>query len=186
MEDSKIVQLFWARDQEAIAAAAQKYGGYCTAIAMQILGSAEDAEECVNDAYLHAWNAIPPHRPEVLSTFLGKITRNLALNRYKHNHAGKRGGGEAVLVLDELAECLADSGSPEQEVSRRALVDAINAFLGTLPADKRGMFICRYWYFDSVSAIAARYGMSANQVSVTLSRLRAKLHHDLEKEGFGR
>lgn len=184
MDDAKIVQLFWDRNEQAIPATADKYGNYCTAIAKNILGSQEDAEECVNDTYMCAWNSMPPHRPGVLSTFLGKITRNLSIKRYRHNTAGKRGGGQAPAVLDEIAELVSDTGSVEQEVDRRELVKAIDAFLGALPAKKRGIFVRRYWYFDSVSEIASRFGMTENSVSVTLSRIRLKLHNHLLERGF--
>lgn len=184
MDDSKIVQLYWDRDEQAIPATSDKYGTYCISIAQNILGNQEDAEECVNDTYMSAWNSMPPHRPKILSVFLGKITRNLSLNRYKQNTAGKRGGGEVPVVLDEIAELVSDTGSVEQEVDRKELVKAIDAFLDRLPTDKRSIFICRYWYFDSVSKIAARFGMTENHVSVTLNRLRVKLHNDLLERGF--
>ena len=106
MEDSQIIKLYWDRDQAAIPATSQKYGNYCLSIARNILGNSQDAEECVNDTFLNAWNSMPPHRPNMLSTFLGKITRNLSFNRYKYNHAEKRGNGEIQCVLDELAECV--------------------------------------------------------------------------------
>ena len=184
MDDSKIVQLYWDRDEQAIPATSDKYGTYCISIAQNILGNQEDAEECVNDTYMSAWNSMPPHKPKILSVFLGKITRNLSLNRYKQNTAGKRGGREVPVVLDEIAELVSDTGSVEQEVDRKELVKAIDAFLDRLPTDKRSIFICRYWYFDSVSKIAARFGMTENHVSVTLNRLRVKLHNDLLERGF--
>ncbi len=146
MDDVKIVQLYWDRDEQAIPATSDKYGNYCISIARNILGSWEDAEECVNDTYMGAWNSMPPHRPHTLSTFLGKITRNLSLNRYKQNTADKRGGGEALVVMDEIAELVSDTDRVEQEVDRRELVKAIDAFLDGLPADKRRIFVCRYWY----------------------------------------
>ena len=114
MDDRTIIRLYWNRDEQAIPATAEKYGRYCASIAGNILGSKEDAEECVNDVYLHVWNSIPPHRPEVLSAFLGKITRNLALNLYKHNTADKRGGGELPAVLDGLAELVSGDEDTEQ------------------------------------------------------------------------
>lgn len=184
MDDSRIIQLFWDRDPCAVEAAAAQYGGYCTAIARNILGRDEDAEECVNDAWLAAWNAIPPHRPAMLSTFLGRLTRNLALNRRKHDRADKRGGGETDLALDELAEILPDRDTVERELDRRALSAAINAWLGGLPEKKRRIFVCRYWYFDSVADIASRYGMRENAVSVILNRLRADLRRYLTERGF--
>lgn len=184
LEDSKIVQLYWDRNEQAIPATSEKYGSYCVSIAKNILGNKEDAEECVNDTYMNAWNAMPPHRPNLLSIFLGKITRNLSLNRYKRNTADKRGGGEAAVVLDELIGIVSDTDSVEQEVDRKELVNAINSFLDALSPNKRSIFICRYWYFDSVFDIALRFGMTENNVSVTLSRLRLKLHNYLSERGF--
>lgn len=184
MDDTKIVQLYWDRNEQAIPATADKYGRYCASIAQNILGNKEDAEECVNDTYISAWNSMPPHRPDILSTFLGKITRNLSFNRYKYNTANKRGGGEVALVLDEIAELVSGTESVEQEVLRKELVKAIDAFLDGLPDDKRRIFVCRYWYFDNVSDIASLFGMSENNVSVTLNRLRLKLHNYLLERGF--
>ena len=150
MEDGQIVQLYWDRDESAILATAEKYGAYCLRITSNILINAEDAQECVNDTYLNAWNAIPPHRPSVLSTFLGKIARNIAFNRYKHNAADKRGGGEIADVLDELEECISGIDYVEQEINRKELIKDINAFLETLPQKKCELFLCRYWYAVSV------------------------------------
>lgn len=184
MEDLQIVQMYWNRDEQALAATADKYGRYCTSIAKNILGSMEDAEECVNDTYMRAWNAMPPHRPRRLATFLGKITRHLALNRYKYMTAGKRGGGETPVVLDEIAELVSGTDSVEQAVDRKELVAAIDAFLGGLPATQRDLFVCRYWYFDSIPAIASRLGRTENHVSVSLGRLRSKLRKYLTERGF--
>jgi RNA polymerase sigma-70 factor (ECF subfamily) len=184
VDDQNIVQLYWDRDEQAIPATADKYGNYCSAIARNILGNREDAEECVNDTYLNAWNAMPPHRPSVLSTFLGKITRNLSFNRYKHDTADKRGGGETTAVLDELLEIVSDTDSVEEEIHRKELVKAIDTFLGMLSAEKRGIFVRRYWYFDSISAIASSFGMTENSVSVNLNRMRMKLHDYLLERGF--
>ena len=184
MDDEKIVQLYWNRDEQAIPATSEKYGAYCASIARNILGNPGDAEECVNDTYMSAWNAMPPHRPGVLSAFLGNLTRNLSLNRYKYNSADRRGGGEIPAVLDEMAELVSDPGGVEQEMDRRELVEEINAFLGKLSKDQRGIFVCRYWYFDPVYQIAARYGMTENRVSVTLNRLRGKLRSHLLERGF--
>lgn len=184
MDDAKIVQLYWDRDERAIPATAGKYGNYCTTIAKNILGSHEDAEECVNDTYMSAWNSMPPHRPGILSAFLGKMTRNLSIKRYRRNTAGKRGGGQATVVLDELAELVSDAESVEQAFDRKELVKAIDTFLSGLPAEKRGIFVRRYWYFDSVSEIASRFGMTENNVSVTLNRIRLKLYNYLLEGGF--
>ncbi|MGN0159801.1 MAG: RNA polymerase sigma factor [Lachnospiraceae bacterium] len=184
MEDSKIVQLYWDRDQDAIRYTAKKYGNYCTAIAMNILGNMEDAEECVNDTYMNTWNSIPTNRPKMLSTFLGKITRNISFNRYKHNHADKRGGSEVPVILDELSECVSGVDDIEKEIECKELVKAINDFLASLPQEKRSIFICRYWYSDSITNIAKAYGMKENAVSMLLSRSRLKLHAYLTERGF--
>lgn len=184
MDDEKIVQLYWDRDEKAIPATADKYGRYCTSIARNILGSCEDAEECVNDTYWKAWNTMPPHRPDILSAFLGKLTRNLSLNRYRHDTAEKRGGSQTAVILDEIAEFVSDADSVEREIDRKELVRAMNAFLGTLSAEKRWIFVRRYWYFDSVADLASRFGMTKNNVSVTLNRLRLKLHNYLLERDF--
>ncbi len=184
MDDENIIQLYWQRNEQAIPATASKYGPYCTSIARNILGSWEDAEECVNDTYLRAWNSIPPHRPQFLSAFLGRITRNLSIQRYQYRTAGKRGGGTLPAVLEEIGQLVSGAGSVEQEVDRRELLRAIDAFLARLPARKRAIFIRRYWYFYSVSQISSQSGMTENQVSVTLSRLRRNLRNHLLEEGF--
>ena len=184
MDDTKIVQLYWDRNEQAIPATANKYGNYCTSIAKNILGNHEDAEECVNDTYLNAWNSIPPHRPSILSAFLGKIVRNLSIKRYKHNTADKRGGGQATVVLDEIADFVSDTDNVEQEIDCKELVRAIDSFLDRLPSNKKSIFVCRYWYFDSISDIANRFGMTENNVSVMLNRLRLKLHNYLLERGF--
>ena len=184
LEDNRIVQLYWERSKEAVPATASKYGKYCTSIAMNITGSREDAEECVNDVYLNAWNSMPPHRPEVLSAFLGKLTRNISFNRYKYNAAEKRGGGELPLVFDELAGFVSGKENVECEFDRKELVKAIDAFLAALPPVKRSIFVCRYWYTDSISSIAVRHGMKEGAVSMTLNRLRAKLRKYLSERGF--
>ena len=184
MEDERIVLLYWDRDEAAISESSMKYGAYCTSIAQNILKNPADAEECVNDTYLSTWNSIPPTIPTILSAFLGKITRNLAFNKYKHNHVMKRGNGEIAVVLDELAECVSGVDDVEQEIDRRELVATINSFLETLPPKKRNIFICRYWYSDSVSSIARRYEMTESNVSVTLNRLRSKLKEYLSERGY--
>lgn len=184
MDDEKIIQLYFDRDEQAIPATAEKYGSYCTSIAKNILGNLEDAEECVNDTYLKAWDAIPPHSPKMLSAFLGKIVRNLAFNRYKHNTADKRGGGELPAVLDELSGCISGKDDVAKAYEYKELTVAINAFLRSLPAQNRNVFICRYWYTDSISDIAARYGMSYAAVSMMLNRLRIKLHNYLTEWGL--
>ena len=184
MDDAKIVQLYFDRDKQAITETATKYGNYCTSIAINILGNREDTEECVNDTYLNTWNAIPPNRPKKLSAFLGKIVRNLAFNRYKHNTAAKRGAGELPAVLDELGECVSDREDVEEAYDYTELVADINAFFSTLTTKKRNIFVRRYWYADSVSEIAARYNMSCFAVSMMLTRLREKLRNYLTERGY--
>ena len=184
MDDAKIVQLYWDRDERAIPAAADKYGSYCTSIARNILGSHEDAEECVNDTYMSAWNSIPPHRPGILSAFLGKIVRNLSIKRYRYNTADKRGGGQLPVVLDEISDLVSGTDDVEEGFTGKELIKAIDRFLGTLSSEKRGIFIRRYWYFDSIHDIAVRFGMTENNVSVTLNRLRLKLRNYLSERGF--
>ena len=180
MDDQQIIDLYWGRSQEAIAATAEQYGRYCQAIAGRILGSREDGEECVNDAYLRAWNAIPPQRPDSLAAFLGAITRNLALDRYRSAGAEKRGGGQTALALEELEGCLpAGGGWLEDEL---ALTDALNRFLASLPPQVRVIFLRRYWYFCSVREIAAACRISEGKVKMTLMRTRRKLKAYLEKE----
>lgn len=184
MEDTQIINLYWDRDENAIAETGKKYGSYCRAIAHNILHNQEDSEECVNDTYLSAWNALSPQRPNILSAFLGKITRNLAFDRYSFNHAEKRGGGEIDVVLDEIAEIVSDKSDMEEAVDGKALIAAINTFLSQLPADKRKMFVMRYWYTEKVSAIAKQFGIADNACSVRLSRVREQLKKYLTDGGF--
>lgn len=184
MDDVRIVELYFERDESAISATGEKYGAYCTAIAKNILGNAEDAAECVNSAYLYAWNSIPPHRPQNLATFLGKITRNISLNRYKKNTADKRGAGELPAVLDELAELISGKNDVEKEFFEKELTEAVNAFLGTLSPKKRSIFIRRYWHTESIADIADRFGMKESAVTMTLTRTRKSLKEYLIKGGF--
>lgn len=185
MKDSMIVQLYFDRYESAISRTHEKYGAYCTSIANSILGCAEDAEECVNDTYIKAWNTIPPHRPGVLSTFLGKITRNLSFNKYKQNTAQKRGGSDIPVILDELEECVASTADDvENEMEYKELVKVIDDFLASLPQEKRNIFVCRYWYNESVAKIAKEYGMKENAVSMVLHRLRVKLKDFLIERGY--
>ena len=184
MDDSVIVQMYWDRNEEALSETAKKYGSYCFSIAKNIVGNNEDAEECVNDTYLQTWNSIPDNKPKMLSTYLGKITRNLSFNRYKRNNAEKRGGGQIGLVLDELSDLIASPDEPEMEIDSKLLSKAINSFLSNLPLEKRKIFVCRYWYADSIKDIAKTFGMTENNVSVILNRLRQKLSEHLKESGF--
>lgn len=182
MDDSGIISLYWERSDRAIAETADKYGAYCRHVANAILQNREDAEECINDTWLRVWNAIPPQRPERLQTFLGKITRNLALNRWEKNRAEKRGEGQVPLILDELAECV---GSGEDSISDELhFRDVLNLFLAGLPAEARKIFVRRYWYMSPVKEIAAEYGFSESKVAVTLFRTRKQLKAVLVKEGI--
>jgi len=184
MDDSRIVDLYWARSDSAIPETAAKYGRYCQAIAWNILYSIEDAEEAVNDTYLGAWNSMPPHRPHVLSAFLAKITRRAALNKWRDRNRGKRGGGEVTLALDELEDCIPSSYDVEREVQAAELAEVINAFVTALPATERRVFVCRYWYLDPVSAICLQFGFSQEKVKTMLFRTRKKLLNCLTSEGY--
>ena len=184
MDDESIVRLYWDRNEAAITESSGKYGTYCTAIAHNILRSMADAEECVNDTWLRAWNAMPPHRPVLLSVFLGKITRNLSFDRYRRLHREKRGGDQIDAVLDELAECVSGGDDTERRWEEKELTEEINRFLSSLPESRRYMFILRYWYADSVADIARRMNVSENNVSVTLSRIRGRLKQRLIERGF--
>lgn len=184
MDDNTIIDLYWERSEDAISQTASKYGGYCFTIAYNILFNKEDSEESVNDTWLAAWNTIPPRRPKVLAAFLGKMTRYTSLDRWKNRTAVKRGGGEVALVLDELEECISGGDSLEQEYLRKELVKDINSFLESLPETERKVFMCRYWYMDSIEDIAERFDFSISKVTSMLHRTRGKLRVRLEKEGF--
>ena len=181
-DDQKIIELYCNRSENAIAETAAKYGRYCNSIAYGILGSREDAQECVSDTYLTAWNAIPPRRPMDLGTYLGKITRNLSIDRLRTRGREKRGGGEVPLALDELEEVVAGSGSPENEVVRKELIAGLNHFLGELTEQERYVFVRRYWYLDSLADIAKNTGFSGSKVASMLYRLRGRLKKQLMKE----
>ncbi|NCB51243.1 MAG: RNA polymerase sigma factor [Clostridia bacterium] len=183
MDDGQIIDLYWARSEAAISETANKYSRYCHTIAFNILHSNEDSEECVNDTYMRAWGAIPPQRPNRLSTFLGKITRNLSLNRYEQYATEKRGSGQVPLVLDELQDCIPAAGSVDKAIEDAALVDIFNRFLAALPTETRKVFMRRYWYLSSVKEIAADYSFSESKVKMTLLRARKELKRVLEKEG---
>lgn len=184
MEDSKIIHLYWERSESAITETSNKYGRYCYSIAHNILHNNEDSEECVNDTYLRAWNAMPPRRPNRLSVFLGKITRNLSLNRYKRFTAEKRGFGEVPLALSELNDCIPASSDPEQATDEKLLVEALNSFLAELPHKKRMIFVQRYWYLMPIKELADLYGSSESQTKSLLFRVRNALKTYLEKEGI--
>ena len=184
MEDCQIIELYRQKNTDAISATAGKYGAYCFAIADNILHSAEDAEECVNDTWLRAWNAIPPQRPGVLRLFLARITRNLAFDRYQARAAEKRGGGETALVLDELEECLGAGTDTEAAFEAEELRRCIRRFVEALPEREGNVLVRRYFFAEPVADIAKRYGLTENNVAVMLSRTRKKLKTYLAKEGY--
>ena len=184
MEDNRIVDLYWQRNESAINETATKYGKYLHSISFHILSNDEDAEECVNDTYNDAWQSMPPHRPSILSTFLGKITRRISIDLWRKHSADRRGGGEMALALDELDECVSGNENVENEVERRELQQKLNDFLSELPRLERQVFMCRYWYMDSISDIAKQFDYSESKIKSMLFRTRNKLRMMLEKEGY--
>lgn len=183
MQDSDLIDLYFARNEQASAVTMRQFGGYCFTIANNILGNQQDAEECVNDVLIRLWERIPPARPDNLFAYIAAAARSIAINRLKHSRAQKRGGGEPTLVLDELRDCTA-SDSVEQAFDSKELTDTINAFLDTLKPKHRKIFVQRYWYFCSVDEIAEDLNISKSQVTVTLMRTRNKLRDCLKEEGF--
>ena len=184
MDDEKIIALYWARQEKAISETKRKYGRYCYSIAYRVLRDKQDAEECENDTYLNVWNMIPPTKPKAFSTFLGVITRRISLDRFRKYCAVKRGGGETVLSLNELEECISNGKTLDEEIEEKMLAGAISDFLRTLPETEASVFIHRYWHFRSVAEIAKLYGFGESKVKMMLKRTREKLHLYLESEGF--
>ena len=184
MDDREIVALYWRRSEQAIKETAEKYGAYCMKISLNILHAQADSEENVNDTYLQAWKAMPPHRPKSLIAFLGRLTRNLALNKYKANHAKKRLAEEFALSLDELDSCMPSAASVEDEMSVSELSRIISAFLYTQKEDVRNIFVRRYFFCDSIDDIADRFGYSQSKIKSILLRARGKLRLRLEQEGY--
>lgn len=184
MEDQQIVDLYWRRDADAIGETASKYGGYCRTIAQNILSDRQDAEECLNDTWTAAWTAMPPHRPQRLRLFLGKLTRTAALDCLRARMALKRGGGEVPAALEELGECVPAVPGADQAVEDRELERMVDRFLHTLPERACSVFLRRYWYAERIEDIAGRYGMGVNTVKTSLFRTRQKLKAYLEKEGI--
>ena len=184
MEDRQIVDLYFARSDQAIAETERKYGGYCRAIARNILGSEQDADECVSDAWLGAWNSIPPQNPQSLAAYVGKLTRHKAIDRLRERGRLKRGGDAVTLALEELDECVPARMGVEEEILRRELGAAIRRFLAGLEQRERTVFLLRYWYLCPVAEIAARLGYTQGKVKSLLFRTRKKLRDYLEKEAF--
>lgn len=184
MDDSQIIDLYWKRQENAVPETKKKYGRYLFSIANHILAQYEDSEECVSDTLLGAWNSIPPHKPTVLSAYLGKITRRLALKKHRSNTAQKRGGTGADLSLEELSDCIPAEQTIDAQMDDRELAEVLNRFLSELPAPQRQTFVCRYWYCDSISEIAQRFSWSESKVKMLLLRTREKLRQYLKKEGI--
>lgn len=182
MDDSKIIELFFERSEQAIIELSNKYGPICTRVAANILNNREDAEECVNDAYLGAWNTIPPQKPNPLLSYVCRIVRNLAIKKYHSNSAMKRNSIYDV-VLDELENCFPASNSVEDEFNAKEIAHIIDDFLETLNRENRVMFVRRYWHSDSIATIAESFHTSRHNVSVRLSRTREKLRKHLIKKG---
>ena len=182
MDDQKIVELYWNRDEDAILFTQRKYGSSCQTIAHNILNNVQDAEECVNDAYLKVWNSIPPERPRSLFAFLSRIVRNISLDRYRFNRADKR-NCYADVMFSELEECLSEESIAD--FSEEGVVDALNRFLMTLDQETRLLFVRRYWYMDSNQTLSKTFSLSENVVRQRLFRTREKLKVFLEKEGIG-
>ena len=183
MEDAAIVELYWARDEDALRQTQIKYGSLLTGISASLTGTRSDAEECVNDAYLAAWNAIPPARPEKLGPFLSKIVRRLSVSRYRASHAEKRGG---FAIEEELTDAIpAPCGSSvEQELENGMLKETLDGFLAELSEKNRAVFVLRYFYGRSIAEISVQTGIGESSVKVTLMRLRERLRKLLEKEGL--
>lgn len=182
MDDPAIVELYHRREERAIDESNRKYGGLCRSVALRLLGVREDAEECVNDTWLAAWDRMPPDRPRSLGAFLGRITRNLSISRWRRDHAGKRYDG-MELLLSELSDCVPAPGTVEENLERRQLAEAISAWLDSLELGDRRLFVRRYWYAESVKDLAAQAGELPNTLTQRLARLRKGLRAFLESEG---
>ena len=183
MIDQQLIELYFARSEQAIAETAKQYGSMCYTISYNILHKREDAEECVNDTYLSAWNHIPPTRPSIFSVYLSRITRNLSIDRWRENHAGKRGKGQVPMAAEELEYCLTKGDNPEKAYLQKELTAVLNEFLGTLPQAERKVFVARYWYLDAIGDIANNFGFSVPKVKNMLMRTRRKLKKYLEQKG---
>lgn len=179
MEDKQNVQLYWQRQEAAITESRRQYGGMLDGIAYGILQNREDSEECVNDTYLRAWDSMPPQQPRSLGAYLGRITRNLSINRFYKNHAQKRGSGTP---MSELSDCVPAPQSVEQQVDAHRLAEVLRAWLSALPPEERGLFLRRYWFAESLDTLAAACGTTPNKLAGRLFRLRRKLRTTLEQE----
>lgn len=184
MEDAEIVELYWARDEDAITQTKTKYGAYLNRVAYNILSDLEDSQECVSDTLLAAWRSMPDNRPKNLRTYLGKITRQVSIDLYRKRNRMKRYASEYAISLDELGDSFSDGKTPEDELDAKLLTEAVNRFLRSLPEDSRNTFIGRYYFFDSVKNVARYCGMSESKCKSMLYRTRQSLKVYLQKEGF--
>ena len=184
MDDNRIVDLYWKRSEQAITETSMKYGKYCYAIAYNILYNNEDSEESVNDTYLAAWNSMPPHRPGVLSTYLGKITRRISIDRFRYRNREKRRQSEYEISLSELGDCVSGGNTTEEAVNGKLLADAIGIWLRLQPEENRNLFLCRYYFLDSLQEVAKHCGITESKCKTVLFRMRKSLKEYLEKEGF--
>ena len=184
VEDQQIVELFFTDPNSALEELRSKYENYCHTVAFNILGNNEDCEECLNDTLLRVWNSIPPNKPTNLSAYVAKITRNLALDKLRKSNAGRRGGGESQIALDEIGDIIRSSNDLERIEESKEITESINRFLELLSKTERGVFLRRYWMMEPVAVIASTYGMSLSKASSMLHRLRQRLRKHLEKEGI--
>ena len=184
MQDAQIVALYWQRDESAIEVTQKKYESYLSKIAYNILSDWEDSQESVNDTYMAAWNSMPPHKPDVLSTYLGKLIRRISIDLFRKRNRLKRQASQYTLSLSELEDCAAPDSSPEDAMQTRVLAEAINRFLRTLSIDARNLFIGRYYFMDSLKEVAAYCGISESRAKSILYRTRCSLKAYLQKEGF--
>ena len=184
MDDNRIIELYWQRNEDAIKETKDKYGKYCYTIAYNILSDREDAEECENDTYLEAWQSMPPEKPDPLRGFLGMLSRRISLDRWRNKNAAKRGGGEATLSFDELEECIPSGRNIDDELATEELARIISAFLEGLPETEGNVFLRRYFYFDSINDICKKYRFGQSKVKMMLKRTREKLLKRLDEEGI--
>lgn len=184
INDIELIRLYQGGAESAITESERRYGAYCRKIAMNVLEDPEDAQECVNDVWLKAWNGIPTEAPPNLQAYFGKLTRELAIDRWRRNHSEKRGGGEVALCLDELSECVPAKGDVETTVAQKELAQTLRRFVATLDETPRRVFVCRYWYFDTVPEIAARFGFTRSKVTSMLHRTRKQLKTYLKECGY--
>ena len=184
MEDEKIVELYWQRDENAIRQTEKKYGGYCRTVAWNILADEQDTEECVSDTWMGAWSSMPANRPKLLAPYLAKLTRWLALSRLRERKSLKRGGGELALALDELEEAVDTGTDLQRELEIKELNAALLRFLKGMDKTQARVFLARYWYFASIAEIAERYGFTESKVTSMLHRTRMALGRYLKEEGL--